>query len=73
MRFIAIASVLVRLRADRAEAHGAGREALHDLARGLDLVERDGLSVGDELHMPRSVISPSVVLVDGRPRTRCSS
>src|SRR5690606_4766746 len=32
---------LVRLGRDRAEAHRARAEALHDLARGLDLVERD--------------------------------
>src|SRR5690606_26769588 len=32
---------LVRLGGDRAEAHRAGAEALHDLARGLDLVERN--------------------------------
>ena len=34
----------VRLAADRAERHGAGREALDDLLGGLDLVERDGLA-----------------------------
>ena len=32
---------LVRLRRDRAVGHRAGREALHDLARRLDLVDRD--------------------------------
>src|SRR5690606_25153386 len=32
---------LVRLGRDRAEAHRARAEALHDLARGLDLVERN--------------------------------
>ena len=31
---------LVRLGRERAEAHRPGREALHDLGRGLDLVER---------------------------------
>src|SRR5438874_1253033 len=35
--------VLVRLAADRAERHGAGLEALHDLGGGLDLVDRDRL------------------------------
>ena len=33
---------LVRLLRDGAVRHGAGREPLHDLARRLDLVERDG-------------------------------
>src|SRR5206468_11539165 len=35
--------VLVRLAADRAERHGAGLEALHDLGGGLDLVDGDRL------------------------------
>ena len=34
---------LVRLARDRAEAHRAGAEALDDLARRLDLLERDRL------------------------------
>ena len=41
--------VLVGLGADRAEAHGAGREALDDFARRLDLVERDGLLCWSQL------------------------
>src|SRR5579871_3121075 len=32
----------VRLARDRAEAHRPGREALYDVDRGLDLVERHG-------------------------------
>src|SRR5205085_254508 len=35
---------LVRLARDRAEAHGACAEALHDRARGLDLLQRDRLA-----------------------------
>ena len=42
IRFIAIASVVVRFAADRAEGHGAGGEALDDLAGRFDLVERHG-------------------------------
>ena len=42
-RFIAIASVSWASRDERAEAHRAGREALDDLGRRLDLVERDRL------------------------------
>ena len=34
---------LVRFLADGAEGHGAGGEALHDLAGGLDFLERNGL------------------------------
>ena len=40
----------VRLAADRAEAHRAGGEALDDLGRRLDLVERDRLVGRLELH-----------------------
>ena len=34
----------VRLAADRAERHGAGREALDDVLGRLDLIERNGLA-----------------------------
>src|SRR6185312_3370118 len=33
--------VLVRLARERAQRHCTGREPLHDLGRGLDLVDRD--------------------------------
>src|SRR5258708_35045946 len=38
---------LVRLARDRTERHSAGREALHDLRRRLDLVERDAAVLGE--------------------------
>ena len=41
--------VFVRLGADRAEAHRAGGEALDDLRRRLDLVERHGGAVRREV------------------------
>jgi hypothetical protein len=37
----------VRLARERAERHRAGREALDDLRRGLDLVERDAAVRGE--------------------------
>ena len=40
---------LVRLAADRAERHRAGREALDDLRRRFDVVERHGVSRLDEV------------------------
>ncbi len=40
---------LVRLRADRAEGHRAGREAVEDRLRRLDLFDRDRLAVGSDL------------------------
>jgi hypothetical protein len=40
MRFMAVASVTWASRLMRAEGHGPGGEALDDLGRGLDLVER---------------------------------
>jgi hypothetical protein len=44
MRFMAMASVVCASRRDRAEGHRAGREALDDPRRRLDLVERHGLA-----------------------------
>ena len=38
---------LVRLGRDRTEAHRARREALDDLARGLDLVDRDRVTIAE--------------------------
>src|ERR687884_625766 len=55
---------LVRLGRDRAERHGAGREALDDLRRRLDLVERDGLEVGAERQQPAQRRAARGVLVD---------
>src|SRR3546814_6564843 len=40
----------VRFPADRAEAHRAGGETLHDLARGLHLLDRDGVFRKLEVH-----------------------
>ena len=60
---------LVGLLRDRAERHRARREALHDLARGLDLVERHGLARRDELHQAAQCTAEPVLLV-GRGRER---
>ena len=54
--------VLVRLAADRAERHGAGLEALDDLARRLDLLDRDRLA-GLELAAGRAACTSSRLLV----------
>ena len=54
----------VRLAADRAEAHRAGGEALDDLGRRLDLVERDRLVGQLELHQPAQGQQPLALLVD---------
>ena len=66
MRFIAIAKRRVRLAADRAEAHRAGREALDDLARRLDLVERHRLGGGFNFISPRMRQEPLALVVDRR-------
>ena len=54
----------VRLARDRAEAHRAGGEALDDLDRRLDLVERDRLFRQLELHQPAQGQQPLALLVD---------
>ncbi len=56
---------LVRLLRDRAERHRARREAAHDLARGLDLVERQRLARGHELHQAAQRAAEAVLLVRG--------
>ena len=63
---------LVRLARDRAERHRAGREALDDLARRLDLVERDRApsSASRNSSSPRSVARARRVLVDELASTR---
>ncbi len=56
---------LVRLTRDRAERHRAGREALDDLLRRLDLVQRHGLDpLRAELHQPAQRRPPGGVVVD---------
>ena len=56
---------LVRLRRDRAERHRAGGEALDDLRRRLDLLERDRLAgPSRNCSRPRSVALRGRVLVD---------
>ena len=57
--------VLVRLAADRAERHGAGLEALHDLGRRLDLVERDRRA-GLEAQQPADGAQPPALVVGER-------
>src|SRR6185437_1976186 len=54
----------VRLAADRAEAHGTGGEALDDLHRRLNLVERYGLVREFELHQSAKREKPFALLVD---------
>ena len=56
----------VRLAADRAEAHRAGREALHDLARRLDLLERHRRSGRLELQQAADGQQPPALVVDAR-------
>src|SRR5262249_56037219 len=58
--------VLVRLAADRAERHGAGLEALHDLRRRLDLVERDRLTGVEPEQPPDGAQPPALVVGEGR-------
>ena len=56
---------LVRLPRDRAEGHRARREALHDLARRLDLVERDAtVRRLPEAEQPTQRVAADGVLVD---------
>ena len=61
---------LVRLGGDGPVAHGAGGEPLDDLGDGLDLVERDGLAVGEleqpaQRHQPFGlVVHPGGVLLE---------
>ena len=57
---------LVRLARERAERHRAGREALDDLRRGLDLVERDRGPVGPEAQQAAQRRAARRVGVDGR-------
>ena len=67
---------LVGLARDRAEAHRAGAEALDDLARGLDLLERNRLAPrGPQLEQPaqrgvarRFVVDDARVLAELRIR-----
>ncbi len=56
---------LVRLLRDRSERHRARCEAAHDLARGLDLVERHGWPGRHELHEPAQRAAEAVLLVGG--------
>ena len=57
---------LVRLARERAERHRAGREALDDLRRGLDLVERDRGPVGPEAQQAAQRRAARRVGVHGR-------
>ena len=52
------------LAADRAEAHRAGGEALDDLDRRFDLIERHTGAVGLELHQPAQSEQTLALLVD---------
>src|SRR3546814_7795428 len=54
----------VRFPADRAEAHRAGGETLHDLARGLHLLDRDGVFRKLEVHQSAKGQQTLVLLVD---------
>src|SRR3546814_17513247 len=54
----------VRFPADRAEAHRAGGETLHDLARGLHLLDRDGVFRKLEVHQYAKGQQTLVLLVD---------
>ncbi len=56
----------VGLAADRAEAHGAGGEALDDVGSGLDLFDGDRLVGPLELHQPADSQQPFALLVDPR-------
>ena len=56
----------VRLAADRAEAHRAGREAPDDVGCRLDLVERHRLIGRAELHQPADRQQPLALVVDRR-------
>src|SRR6185503_6949418 len=55
---------LVRLLADGAIGHGAGREALEDRLHGLDLVERDRRAVGAQLDQPAERGELTALVVD---------
>jgi len=55
---------ILRLPAQRAEAHRAGREALDDLGRGLDLLDRDRLARRSQLHQPAEQTLAHRLLVD---------
>src|SRR3546814_15411146 len=50
----------VRFPADRAEAHRAGGETLPDLARGLHLLDRDG--VFRKLEVPQSATGQQTLI-----------
>src|SRR5947208_1376316 len=56
----------VRFAADRTEAHRAGGEALHDLARRFDFVQRNGCARGLELEQTANGQQPPALIVYAR-------
>ena len=60
----------VRFGRDRAQAHRAGGEALDDLRRRLDLVQRNRRRGKPEIEQPAQRQQPRRLVVDRAPRTR---
>ena len=54
----------MRLSADRAKAHRAGRETLDDLARSFDFVQRHARTVGLEVHQAAQGEQALILVVD---------